>query len=201
MTKSDLEKVSLGDFQRVINNSKALLIEAQVLFDHEKYRRSFFLALTAQEEILKIQKFLEHQTFKSTFDHRTKFKEMDEYIAKIGIHFGELNIDVFLKKYGYEKYLPLNKQFQAIFKYLGLEIGKITYSQIRQNLLYNELNPEMNNAYSDANSKKAASSYIELLTKFHDEKIPKFLAALDEYLQKPNEDQRKLLVEMTLFKD
>ena len=66
------------------NNAVALLAEAELLFEHKKYARAYFLAFTGLEEIVKSQlaadvftRFIEEETFWKYFkDHKRKIGRM-----------------------------------------------------------------------------------------------------------------------------
>jgi len=66
------------------NNAVALLAEAELLFEHKKYARAYFLAFTGLEEIAKSQlaadvftSFIEEETFWKYFkDHKRKIGRM-----------------------------------------------------------------------------------------------------------------------------
>ncbi|MDR3606151.1 MAG: AbiV family abortive infection protein [Oligoflexia bacterium] len=133
-----------SDILRILNNSRALLEEAQHLFDHGFERRAGFLALASLEELLKAMSIEQSQGDHLLTSHKHKLRLMNDGMASV---FSELLKTKFteLASANNEETLFSPEQAQIIDEYwhkLMTDLSKIfQFDKLRQHFLYEDLSP------------------------------------------------------------
>jgi AbiV family abortive infection protein len=162
----------------ILHNAKNLADEAQILFEHKRYRRSMLLSLLSYEEYIKVGLLSKGHT--KVFNHRTKFQSINDTIVglvrenlekmvaenisdngwmqlSVSITSGDLTPEAEAK--------VRETLLEEMIKNLPEKIGEIfDFKTLREHLMY--VDPGTNDftkAFIDpANAERAAKAFLEL---------------------------------------